>query len=830
MNCLSCCLSLDYKEGNSRNIDQGESVKVVTNQYSKMGNDVEEDFSKVELQPDQFNGLIGNIAGNFIRDKVGGGAGDILGGLAGNFLSGGGGNSGGNDFGNIIGGLIGGGGGNSGGNRDSGGNSGKGSSSNHGNNDLSNLLGDLLRNGLNNRGSDYDGNSGNSGNDNEKTRKRDKISSFIGDIFNGGSKKNDNNSNNTGFGSGGFNTNDLSMIINLINSVGGGGKGGLDVGNLIGSLIGGGGGNRGGFSGGGGNIKSNALRGGVVNLLGDLVGMAGHKFLNIDPATGKMIGSIAGNILFDLGGKDNSLSNIGKIVLDNIISGNYKRDVDPYVPPSPRGGGSAPSPYDSAGGIDFYAERDRCLEQKILFEDPEFLAEDSSLFFSKRPDKKVDWLRPGEIVKDPQLIINNQSRFDVIQGELGDCWLLAAAACLTLRDELFYRVVPPDQSFTDNYAGIFHFQFWHYGRWVDVVIDDRLPTHNGELLYMHSKDNNEFWSALLEKAYAKLHGSYESLKGGTTSEALEDFTGGLTEFVDINNPPKNLLQMIMTGFELGSLFGCSIEADPYSWEARLPNGLIKGHAYSITACRMVNGPGGQTCILRIRNPWGNESEWNGAWSDGSSEWDYVGESQRREMGLKFETDGEFWMSFDDFMRNFEKMEICNLGPDVMDEIASMTGVQTSTPKWSPIVHEGQWIANETAGGCRNYLRTFPLNPQYRIQLTDSDPDDDDDLCTVIVAVMQKYRRELRHKGLDNLAIGFAIYDAGRIDGRLSQDFFAANKSCARSPSFINLREMTARFRVPPGNYVIVPSTFEPNEEASFMLRVFTNGFIESEEL
>lgn len=64
-----------------------------------------------------------------------------------------------------------------------------------------------------------------------------------------------------------------------------------------------------------------------------------------------------------------------------------------------------------------------------------------------------------EIIEHPQLIYEGQSRFDVVQGELGDCWLLAAAANLTLRDELFYRVVPPDQSFTENYAGGFFVAF-----------------------------------------------------------------------------------------------------------------------------------------------------------------------------------------------------------------------------------------------------------------------------------------------------------------------------------------------------------------------------------
>lgn len=235
---------------------------------------------------------------------------------------------------------------------------------------------------------------------------------------------------------------------------------------------------------------------------------------------------------------------------------------------------------------------------------------------------------------------------------------------------------------------------------------------------MHSKSNNEFWSALLEKAYAKLHGSYEALKGGTTSEALEDMTGGLTEFFDLKNQPANLMSMMMRGFEMGSLFACSLEADPYKWEAKMRNGLVRvslgrtstvilgifqGHAYSITGMRMVNGPRGQVCLLRIRNPWGNEHEWNGPWSDGSSEWRNIPNQTKQEMGLVFDHDGEFWMSFEDFVRNFEKMEICNLGPDVMNEIYQMTGVKPRGQNWATVTHEGAWIRNQTAGGCRNYI-------------------------------------------------------------------------------------------------------------------------------
>lgn len=465
--------------------------------------------------------------------------------------------------------------------------------------------------------------------------------------------------------------------------------------------------------------------------------------------------------------------------------------------------------------------RVQCRTSGALYEDPEFPAEPSTIFFSHACPRPYVWKRPHEICDNPEWISSGASRFDVRQGELGDCWLLAAVASLTCSTRLFHKVVPPEQNFTDDYCGLFRFNFWHQGEWQEVVVDDRLPTYNGQLVFMHSTEKNEFWSALLEKAYAKLNGSYESLKGGSTSEAMEDFTGGVTEMFDLREKtPPNLLKIMLKAAERGSLMGCSIDADPGQLEARLENGLVMGHAYSVTAVKLMDiktaRMEGQIPMVRVRNPWGNECEWKGAWSDQSQEWSLISPDEKQELGLTFDDDGEFWMSYRDFTQEFQKLEICNLGPDSLDE--EELG---NEKRWEMHKEDGAWTRRVNAGGCRNFLETFWTNPQYRMTLTDPD-DDEDDLCTTIVALLQKDRRKKRKEGLDLLTIGYVIYKLDDPDvGPLDINFFKYNASVAKSPTFINMREVCGRHKLSPGTYCIVPSTFEPNYEGDFLVRIFS---------
>ncbi|XP_075042991.1 calpain-2 catalytic subunit-like isoform X2 [Mixophyes fleayi] len=465
-------------------------------------------------------------------------------------------------------------------------------------------------------------------------------------------------------------------------------------------------------------------------------------------------------------------------------------------------------------GQDYSKLLQGCLQQGRLFEDPYFPAEPKSLGYNQlgpwSPEARgIQWKRPQEICQSPQFICEDMKWTDICQGQLGNCWFLAAAASLTLYPLLMKRVVPPQGSFDKEYAGIFHFQFWQYGLWVDVVVDDRLPTKDGELVFVTSAQKNEFWPALLEKAYAKLNGSYEALNGGWVNEAFVDFTGGVDESVDLKTPPPNLYKVIQAAVEKRSLMGASINVlSQQESEMRTTEGLVKGHAYSIIGVAEVEYNGRRIPLLRLRNPWG-KVEWNGRWSDDSPMWSLLDKSLSEKLQVRGE-DGEFWMQMDDFLRYFDTLEICNLSPD--------SACSDVPHPWNANSFQGRWVRGHNAGGCRNNRVTFWTNPQFLVTLHG---EDEKSLITLLASLLQKDRRKGRAIGRDFLVIGFEIYKFSHTSSVSQRVETVSSLIPMVLTPYVAKRDVTARFELPPGQYLVIPTTFTPHEESSFNLRVFT---------
>ncbi|KAK7925503.1 hypothetical protein WMY93_007813 [Mugilogobius chulae] len=370
---------------------------------------------------------------------------------------------------------------------------------------------------------------------------------------------------------------------------------------------------------------------------------------------------------------------------------------------------SSPAPFKNQH---YYELKKACIKDKKLFEDPEFPATNASLYFRKPPPGRVEWKRP-RVIPD-------------------------------------YKEQEWDSNNPENYAGIFHFQFWIFGEWVDVVVDDRLPTINGELIYCHSKEHNEFWSALLEKAYAKLSGCYESLEGGNTGDAVVDFSGAVSESIDLEagafhqdqKKQDDLFADVLKVYDRGGIISCSIRAQPHEIELKMANGLVKGHAYAVTAVKKVRLGHGLLAyfknetipMIRMRNPWG-KTEWKGAWSDSSEEWSKVGDTERGNLAS---------MAFSDWCKFFTDADLCRV---------INTSLLSIHKTWNEVVHFGSWTKNaepllNRCGGCANHKHTFLQNPQYVFDVTKEEDE-------VLISLQQKDMKIHRKYGQgENLTIGF----------------------------------------------------------------------------
>lgn len=100
---------------------------------------------------------------------------------------------------------------------------------------------------------------------------------------------------------------------------------------------------------------------------------------------------------------------------------------------------------------------------------------------------------------------------DIKQGALGNCYFLSAISVLT---EYPDRVRKMFVSQKMNKQGVFGIKMYKNGERQTVIIDDSIPCDSDGEPCFSKANGNELWVMLLEKAWAKVHGSYERIIGG----------------------------------------------------------------------------------------------------------------------------------------------------------------------------------------------------------------------------------------------------------------------------------------------------------------------------
>lgn len=113
-----------------------------------------------------------------------------------------------------------------------------------------------------------------------------------------------------------------------------------------------------------------------------------------------------------------------------------------------------------------------------------------------------------------------------------------------------------------------------------VIVDDYIPTNkNGHPAFASSRDN-EMWVSLLEKAWAKLHGSYARTQSGLPCFAASHLTGVPSESInhdeieDVDFFFQILLLADKKNFTM-------MAASKGQGEVESADGVISGHAYSL---------------------------------------------------------------------------------------------------------------------------------------------------------------------------------------------------------------------------------------------------------
>lgn len=230
---------------------------------------------------------------------------------------------------------------------------------------------------------------------------------------------------------------------------------------------------------------------------------------------------------------------------------------------------------------------------------------------------------PDDIALDDQAL----DPTNMSQGQLGDCWFLAAAGAVAKNDPDWIR-----EHMKQNDDGTWTVTMYKDGEPVEITVEPTVP--DGAVTDAAGNDN---WLAIYEKAAAEYFGGdYEDLDGGWSDDGLAAITGqdtdrsGQGDFDSIADKLKDGPVAVGTEDKNDDSFDWFWEADQIDDDRIVPN-----HAYIVDSVETRENPdtGKEERMIHLINPWGP----NGGMFDDKQRW------------------GDIWLTEQEYRDNFDSV-------------------------------------------------------------------------------------------------------------------------------------------------------------------------------
>lgn len=259
------------------------------------------------------------------------------------------------------------------------------------------------------------------------------------------------------------------------------------------------------------------------------------------------------------------------------------------------------------------------------------------------------WFRASQIFNNRQKLYESFSGNDIELGLLEDKYLLSSISALAEYPGRVQRVFRQEEV---SEVGCYVVALYVCGKRVDVVVDDYFPVDAENRLVFTGSKYLELWVMLVEKAWAKVHGGFESVQRGSSYEALAALTGAPVECLSHREVSASEFWASLKLLDMEKYVVCC-----YS-ESRT-KGIAKDCIYTLIGVFEFVLNGKDVKLVQIRNPWGF-AEWTGKWSDNDSSW--TGDL-RKELNQVSREDGIFFMPYEDFFKVFAQTFVAKVHDD-----------------------------------------------------------------------------------------------------------------------------------------------------------------------